>query len=274
MTLDLSEYQSRIEAIPWYHEYDFPNGLKARSKSPYVGYHHRVWRFIEQQLNSIDFRDKSVLDIGCWDGYWSFYAERRGASHVLATDDQTQNWAGSAGFLLARELLGSAVDTKLDVSVYQLDSLGGHFDIILCLGVYYHLVDPFYAFNQIRHRCHKDTIVVLEGAVTTGIRPHTALICLSDTLAGEFVPTRECLDEMLTAAYLRPVSQTFMRPVSLLWEWGSLMRYYAKAIVGKRYHTPPGTNRAFTVCKPFEGMNKMQMYKPPFGLCAYDDRFR
>ena len=35
--------------------------------------------------------------MGCWDGYWSFYAEQRGAARVLATDDASQNWAGSAG---------------------------------------------------------------------------------------------------------------------------------------------------------------------------------
>ena len=40
---------------------------------------------MEQQLDAVPFHGKSVLDIGCWDGYWSFYAERRGAASVLAT---------------------------------------------------------------------------------------------------------------------------------------------------------------------------------------------
>ena len=46
--------------------------------------------FKKEQLDKIDFTDRSVLDIGCWDGYWSFYSERRGARKVLASDDATR----------------------------------------------------------------------------------------------------------------------------------------------------------------------------------------
>ena len=109
--MDLAETQRRIDAVEWYHEFDFPNGLKARSKHDVEG-HRLVWKFIQEQLDAVDFRGKTVLDIGCWDGYWSFYAERRGAARVLASDDRTQNWAGSRGLLLARELYGSAVEVK------------------------------------------------------------------------------------------------------------------------------------------------------------------
>ena len=70
--------QARIDALPWYHEFDFGGGLHARSRSPEAPGHRRVWAFIERQLDQVDFRGKSVLDIGCWDGYWSFQAERRG----------------------------------------------------------------------------------------------------------------------------------------------------------------------------------------------------
>src|SRR6266550_1238055 len=159
---ELAEKQRLINQVSWYHEFDFPNGLKGRSQCD-VAFHRRIWTFIAKQLDGIDFRDKTVLDLGCWDGYWSFDAERRGARRVLATDDRTQNWAASAGILLAKDLLRSSIDTNLDISVYDLGILDEKFDIILCLGIYYHLVDPFYAFAQIRHRCHEETLVVFEG---------------------------------------------------------------------------------------------------------------
>jgi tRNA (mo5U34)-methyltransferase len=92
-----------------------------------------------------------VLDIGCWDGYWSFHAERQGAASVLAADDVTQNWATGEGLRLAKRLLSSRVEIKQDQSVYELAQLGRTFEVILCLGVYYHLLDPFYALTQIRH---------------------------------------------------------------------------------------------------------------------------
>src|SRR5687768_12760300 len=108
--MDLQEYQRRIDQVQWYHEFDFPNGLVARSKTEDIVFHRRIWSFIRHELDQIDFAGKTVLDIGCWDGYWSFYAERRGAKSVLAADDQTQNWAGSSGILLAKELMGSSIE--------------------------------------------------------------------------------------------------------------------------------------------------------------------
>ena len=72
------ELQRQIDAIDWYHEFDFGDGLRAVTKSD-AALHRRFWKFIEMRLDTIDFKGKTVLDIGCWDGYWSFYAERRGA---------------------------------------------------------------------------------------------------------------------------------------------------------------------------------------------------
>jgi tRNA (mo5U34)-methyltransferase len=50
-----------------------------------------MWKHIEQELAAVDFRGKSVLDIGCWDGYWSFYAGKKGAQAALASDDVSQS---------------------------------------------------------------------------------------------------------------------------------------------------------------------------------------
>jgi tRNA (mo5U34)-methyltransferase len=88
------ELQGRINSVQWYHEFDFGDGLYARVNTPDAASHRALWRFIQSKLDEINFTDKTVLDIGCWDGYWSFYAERRGAKRVLATDDSGQNWAG------------------------------------------------------------------------------------------------------------------------------------------------------------------------------------
>src|SRR4249919_1382966 len=136
--MDSIQSQQRIDQIQWYHDIDFPNGLKARTKSPDAESHRALWKWMRGELDQIDFTGKSVLDIGCWDGYWSFYAEKRGAARVLATDDSSQNWTGSAGFHLAKELLQSSVECDLELSVYDLSKLDQKFDIVLCLGVFYH----------------------------------------------------------------------------------------------------------------------------------------
>src|SRR5262245_20890100 len=116
--MDVAAAQKRIDAITWYHEFDFGSGLKSRPKRP--GLHRGIWNFIEGQLAEVDFRGKTVLDIGCWDGYWSFYAERRGAASVLATDDRTQNWSKNEGIHVAKDLMGSKVEINQDMSVYEL----------------------------------------------------------------------------------------------------------------------------------------------------------
>ena len=138
-TMDTEDRQAEIDGVNWYHEFDFWNGLKSRSRVPNIAGHRTSWQFIEQQLEKVEFRDKTVLDVGCWDGRWSFFAERRGAKSVLASDDVSQNWSNGQGLRLAREFFQSQIEVNQDLSIYSLASLGRTFDIVMCLGVYYHL---------------------------------------------------------------------------------------------------------------------------------------
>jgi tRNA (mo5U34)-methyltransferase len=245
------DLQTKIDQIQWYHEFDFGRELRARSHAPDVEMHRRLWRFMEQQLDVIDFRGKSVLEVGAWDGYWSFYAERRGAASVLASDDATQNWAGGKGLLLARELLQSKVEIRQDLSIYDLSTLNRKFDIILCLGVYYHLRDPFYGFAQLRHCCHPGSLVIFEGELgKAGMHPNEVRYFCHNSW--EFLPSAPALEGLLKLAYLRIESKVWLQP-----DRNELQ-----------------TDRAYMVCVPFEGVNDMYVYKPPFGLQAYDERFR
>ncbi|MFL5296075.1 MAG: class I SAM-dependent methyltransferase [Phenylobacterium sp.] len=268
--MDRREIEDRIASINWYHEFDFPGGLKARSASPHAAGHRTGWEFIRRELDLIDFTDKTVLDIGCWDGMWSFYAEQRGASHVLATDDVSQNWSSGGGVRLARELLGSSIELDQARSVYNLADLDRTFDIILCLGVYYHLHDPFYAFAQIRHCCHENSIVVFEGDATLGLKPNTALIDLSNRFPSIFIPTPHVLGEMLEATFLRPKRQQWLEPMRP--GTGPQLKYL-KVRDHLNFEAPSHINRLLTVARPFVGENPLHVYPPPFGLSRYDPRY-
>lgn len=89
---------------------------------------------------------RTVLDVGAWDGFFSFECERRGAARVLATDSfawEGDNWSDKRGFELAREALGSRVeDRHVDVLDLSEEAVGGRFDVVLCLGVLYHMKHP------------------------------------------------------------------------------------------------------------------------------------
>jgi len=258
--------QSQIDQINWYHEFDFGNGLIAKPKTADYKSHRALWSFIERELDRTDFSGKTVLDIGCWDGYWSFYAERRGAAHVLATDDRSQNWAGDTGFKLAKTLLDSNVEADTTKSIYDLGTLGRTFDVILCLGVYYHLLDPFYAFAQVRHCCHQSTIVIVEGdAVFTGTDPgvQTAAYFAADAAqAPRFVPDTETLKRMLRATYFTVEAEAAF----------SLQTF--AAIEHQLQRNLLGTNRILLKCRPLFGMNDFHVYRPPFGLDKYDARWQ
>jgi len=98
-----------------------------------------------------DLAGKSVLDIGSWDGFFAFEAERRGARRVLATDSFSwsgANWGSKAGFELAREALGSRVeDEYVDVMELAPEHVGT-FDVVLLLGVLYHMRHPLLALER------------------------------------------------------------------------------------------------------------------------------
>lgn len=264
------ESEKRVASIGWYHEFDFPNGLKARSQAPDVTEHRAVWAFIRHQLDKIDFAGKTVLDIGCWDGMWSFYAEQRRARHVLATDDLLQNWGSGEGIRLARELFNSSIELDQRRSIYDLASMSRTFDIVLCLGVYYHLHDPFYAFSQIRHCCHENSIVVFEGDATLGLKANTALIDFSNRHTSIFIPTMTVLNEMIEATYFTLSMQRWITAQNIT--TGTrirLQRISDHLDLG----LPRRTSQLITIARPFTGANRLHIYPPPFGLARYDPRF-
>jgi tRNA (mo5U34)-methyltransferase len=115
-----------------------------------------------------DLSGKTVLDVGAWDGFFSFEAERRGSARVLATDSYCWNgegWGSKAGFDLAKRALGSSVEDK-EIDVLDLSpNTVGVFDVVLFLGVLYHMKNPLLAleglFSVTRERLIVSTLVDL-----------------------------------------------------------------------------------------------------------------
>ena len=290
--MDREAVRRRIDRVDWYHEFDFGGGLVARSRAAADHGHRAVWAFIRRHLDRVDFRGKSVLDVGAWDGYWSFEAERRGAASVLATDDATQNWADGSGIHLARELLGSKIEVDQGLSVYRLASLGRTFDVILFLGVYYHLHDPFYALAQLRHCCHPGTVVVVDGPVTEGLGEGGAVYNFADHTA-EWLPTVGAVRQLVRAAYFAedgcelmtgsPPAPPPARP-GRRWRLGACLdalrgrtdrlREKVAALAPPPPAPRAAVRRMVMTCRPREGAEELHLYPPPFGLHAYDPRFR
>jgi tRNA (mo5U34)-methyltransferase len=136
-----TELQDAVNAISWYHKMPLPGGIVTPGESDTARGLPRLR--LPERLDGL-----SVLDIGAWDGFYSFEAKRRGAARVLATDSYSwagPGWGSKAGFLLARQALGLDVE-DLDIDVMELSpERVGTFDVVLLLGVLYHLKDPITA---------------------------------------------------------------------------------------------------------------------------------
>jgi tRNA (mo5U34)-methyltransferase len=137
--------RSEVSKVNWYHSIPLGDGVVT------PGVDDTPSRLSKIHMPD-DLSGKTVLDVGAWDGFFSFEAERRGASRVLATDSFSwtgEGWGTKDGFELARRALGSRVDDReLDVLDLSPETVGV-FDVVFFLGVLYHMKHPLLALERV-----------------------------------------------------------------------------------------------------------------------------
>lgn len=224
------DLRERVAAIPWYHSIDLGGGLVTPGNPPDE-------RMLAEGLPPVE--GKSVLDIGAWDGFWSIEAERRGARRVVAMDhyawsvdfgrrleywercekdgvvpdhtrDFTEFWEpetlpGRAGFELAHDVLGSTVEpVAADFMTADPDEIG-RFDVVLFLGVLYHVREPLTALERVRGLTGRVAVIETEAIAVLGM-PGARFLEFHESagLRGDytnwFVPTEHALHSMCKAA--------------------------------------------------------------------------
>ena len=184
MSEDLAEQRRLIASVPhWHHIIRFPGGLSSPG-----AYDPAV---LLARLGLEDLQGKRVLDVGTRDGYFAFACERLGAE-VVALD---QTPPDQTGFEVARSLLGSRVQYTVG-NVYDLNpGEHGKFDLILFLGVLYHLRHPLLALDRLRAVCRGMMIVeslTCDAGVFVGLDQRVPLAQLAPSLAqlpiAQFLP--------------------------------------------------------------------------------------
>ena len=126
----VDEY-SKIEE--WNHSYNFPFGITTNDKiKSSVGHNVNKWKRIEAIFKTINITDKSIIDVGCGDGYFSNKCAELGAKNVLGVDpdDLRINRAKFASEILK---INNVDFKKLDINSNDLK--GKSFDIVLGLGI-------------------------------------------------------------------------------------------------------------------------------------------
>lgn len=157
---DREQIISMIQSVPfWYHQIEFFPGVITPGKN-------ESFKVLEN-LNKLglpkDAQGLRVLDIGCRDGFFAFEMERRGAE-VIGVDYALPS---TTGFNVAAKILDSKVAYIVE-NVYDLaPDKYGVFDIVLFLGVIYHLRNPLLALDAIRSVIKPGGLLFVESAVVT-----------------------------------------------------------------------------------------------------------
>jgi tRNA (mo5U34)-methyltransferase len=184
-------------AIGWFHSLSLPGGEATAGEKPAAVLAAEAEVVFRQGVAG-----KRVLDIGAWDGFFSFEAERRGAAHVLATDHfcwSGPGWGTKAGFDYAHRRLGSKV-ASLDIDVPRIgpETVGTH-DVVLFLGVLYHVKDPLAALE--RAASVTGEMLVVETATALDVLPWPVARYyqgreLNNDPTNFWAPNRRCLEGM------------------------------------------------------------------------------
>jgi tRNA (mo5U34)-methyltransferase len=160
MRVNPQEIKALVAGIRWHHSIDLGHGIVTPGQDNSA-------RKLGRLALPESLAGKTVLDVGAWDGFFSFEAERRGARRVLAADSYSWNgshdWGDKRGFNLARQVLGSKVE-DMDIDVLELSPERiGTFDVVLFLGVLYHMRHPMLSVERVASVTRE--MVVLETAV-------------------------------------------------------------------------------------------------------------
>src|SRR5438477_1296019 len=117
----------------WFHNLDL-GGVQTAPNHFLGDYPRNKWRKFAHTMPA-DLSGKTVLDIGCNAGFYSIEMKRRGAERVVAIDFDPV-YLAQASF--AAEVCGADIELR-QLSVYEVAKLGERFDLVLFMGVLYHL---------------------------------------------------------------------------------------------------------------------------------------
>lgn len=148
--------RAEVERLgPWFHNIDLGHGITT-APDHFLGDYPRFKFAHFADALPADLTGKTVLDIGCNAGFYSVEMKRRGAARVLGIDSDDRYLAQAQ---LAAEALGQTDIEFRNLSVYDVGALGERFDLVIFMGVLYHLRHPLLALDLIREHVAGDTML-------------------------------------------------------------------------------------------------------------------
>jgi tRNA (mo5U34)-methyltransferase len=152
--LSTDRLRERVAALgPWFHNIRL-GGIETAPDHPLGDYPQIKWRRFKSAIAD-KVRGRSILDIGCNAGFYSIEMKRLGADRVVGIDFDDRYLAQAR---LAAEMSGEEIELHR-LSVYEVASLGCRFDVVLFMGVLYHLRHPLLALDLIHEHAADDILL-------------------------------------------------------------------------------------------------------------------
>jgi tRNA (mo5U34)-methyltransferase len=169
----------RLDSFYWHYPFEFGGRLVEADWEPGKGlYGRHYWRYLHifpalLSMTGGSLTGKTVLDVGCNCGFWSLQARRLGAESVLGIEASQEN-VDQANFVL--ELTGMEGIRFERGNAYELSrERHGEFDVVLYLGLLYHLEHPVLALERLY-----ETTAEL-AVVDTTVVPDSGALCRIQT---------------------------------------------------------------------------------------------
>src|SRR3954463_12458728 len=229
--MDQHTLRQRVDALrPWFHNIDL-GGIQT-APDHFLGDYPRVhWETFAHALPA-SLHGLTVLDVGCNAGYFSIEMKRRGAARVVGIDSDPRYLAQAR---LAADVTGVDIELR-QTTVYEVATLGERFDLVLFLGVLYHLRHPLLALDLLREHVVGDLLLfqtMLRGSADTldvgddhhfwetelfDLPAYPKLHFIEHRYAGDptnwWVPNRACVEAMLRSSgfriLARPEAEVFV----------------------------------------------------------------
>lgn len=252
-----------MKKINWVQKLEFPDGTVTPG----------VWENLLQDV-PLDFKKKRVLDIGCLNGQYTFYAEKHGAKEVVSIDliEDTKNKNSypqtaytNEGYLYAHNIFKSKAKYVFPYSIYDVTAKDfGQFDIVLFLGVIYHLAHPLVALERINGVLKKDGIMVLESEISKSVTrfynklhlKHSSTV-LSKEVSAKTTAKNKALQ--IIGKLSEDTNEVFNNDPSVFWvpSKKDLIKFIDFAgFAIEQTHEDPNTNRVTFICKKKEEVNQ------------------
>jgi tRNA (mo5U34)-methyltransferase len=146
--------RGQVEALgTWFHNLDL-GGVQTAPEHPLGDYPANFWQHFSHALPD-DLAGLSVLDVGCNAGFFSIQMKRRGAARVVGVDSD-ERYIAQARFAAAT--LGLDIEYRC-LSVFDVSKLNERFDVVLFMGVLYHLRHPLLALDLLHEHVVGDLLL-------------------------------------------------------------------------------------------------------------------